>query len=329
MRLRRNRRTGERTLPAADGWKPGELDLREREVAATEKNMKRQKWLQLVQSASVIAALASTAVALYTVQQNSAAANAAAQSTAQQADEAQLTSAINSLDQGDSSARATRLILAARDVQRILSLPPSTDQARRDAYDDFTTLIEALSIYLKTHGAKSTHTFGPGHGVPPPVRIDVTLAASDIQRLFSEEPEIKSLNRYLVPAIDLSGDELAGIALPSADLSWVSAYFADIDLRGADLAGSNLSHVDLQGASLQCANLTDVDFSHTDLRSADLRGAIVEGADFRGAVLGNANLSPLYGKANGIHPGLSITSSIPVTNLCLKRFQTYRLQEAG
>lgn len=164
--MRRRSQKDERTPPAVDGWKPDELNLRRREVTAAEKNTKAQKWIQSAQGFSVVVALASTIVALYAAPESASAANSAAQISEQQTDEAQLASAISSFDAGNSSTRATRLVLAARDMQQILSLPPSAEQGQRDALGDYSTLLDALSIYLRSHGARSTAPLASVTGYP-------------------------------------------------------------------------------------------------------------------------------------------------------------------
>jgi len=74
-----------------------------------------------------------------------------------------------------------------------------------------------------------------------------------------------------------------------------------IDLRGADLGGTDSSGVDLNaaylgnaklnGAKLSKADLSGADLSHVDLSGADLSGAILIGADLSGATLSEATLN--------------------------------------
>jgi hypothetical protein len=270
----------------------------------------------------VIVALASTIVALYAAHESASAANSAAQNSAQQTDEGQLTSAISSFDEGNSSTRAIRLALAAQDMQQILSLPPSAEQGQRDALGDYSTLLEALSIYLRSHGPKSTRAFGIGYGIPPAAAIDTTAALNDFSGLADERQSIQSLNRDYVPTLDLSGDQLSGKDLSGWNLSWLTSTFAGVDLRGAILVGSNFARADLLEAHLQCADLQGADFRNANLVDADLRGAIVQGADFRGAILNGVRIKGLDGNAKGLRPGVPVSVGARATNLqCLKRFQ--------
>jgi hypothetical protein len=88
--------------------------------------------------------------------------------------------------------------------------------------------------------------------------------------LFELEKENNSLKETVQEAIKqnayLSGANLYGANLRSADLSGANLYGAD--LRSADLSGANLYGADLRSAYLSGANL----------RSANLSGA--KGADF-------------------------------------------------
>jgi uncharacterized protein YjbI with pentapeptide repeats len=78
----------------------------------------------------------------------------------------------------------------------------------------------------------------------------------------------------------------------------------ELDLRGADLTGSDLpkaelSGVDLRGASLFAANLPEANLGAADLRGANLSEAFLtwanlSGADLRGTNLVGANLSEAF-----------------------------------
>lgn len=77
--------------------------------------------------------------------------------------------------------------------------------------------------------------------------------------------------------MDLRGAELKG-----ADLSGTT--LEDVDLRGADLEGAllrgmELEGIDLRGADLKRADLRDVVVEESDLGGADLAGADLRGAD--------------------------------------------------
>ncbi len=83
---------------------------------------------------------------------------------------------------------------------------------------------------------------------------------------------IKVLSRLRVPAhADLRGALLAGEDLSYRDFSGVDLTGAD--LTGASLVGAGLSRAVLRGARLAGARLADADLTGADLRDADLRGA--------------------------------------------------------
>ena len=72
---------------------------------------------------------------------------------------------------------------------------------------------------------------------------------------------------------DLSGENLSGAVYRGADFS------------GANLSGANLVGANLNGANLSGANLTGADLSGAYLRGATVRKANLTGADLRGATL--------------------------------------------
>ncbi|WP_406095094.1 TIR domain-containing protein [Kitasatospora purpeofusca] len=110
--------------------------------------------------------------------------------------------------------------------------------------------------------------------------LDAPETATEAARLNA----VKVLDRLRVPAhTDLRGATLAGEDLSHRDLSGVDLFGAD--LRGARLLGANLSGADLRGARLAGARLDSADLTGADLRFADLRGARLVRTDLRGARL--------------------------------------------
>ena len=304
--------------PPTEGWKPGEMDLRRREVIAVEKSTKSQNWVQLAQVLSVLVALSSTLVALLSVRQSNEAAQSAAQASVQQTAENQLTSAVSSLNTGNSTVRTTQMLLIQRDINEIISLPLSTSEERADARSDYVTAIQALSVYISGYTAPPrTKSFGLGYGSLSIFHLaeDVTYALNTLTEIVAAG----SVKGHLAPIpyeevppiINLSNRMLAGILWPSINIGSVIIFLSGSDLRGAVMqytewnAESNLSH-----SYLQCADLADADFRDADLAGADLRGANVQGADFRGANLTGAKLKSLYGVASW--PQGTRESTLPV-----------------
>ncbi|MFF7455621.1 TIR domain-containing protein [Kitasatospora sp. NPDC008115] len=110
------------------------------------------------------------------------------------------------------------------------------------------------------------------------------LDAADTTPETARLNAVKVLDRLRVPAhTDLRGATLAGEDLSHRDLSGVDLFGAD--LRGARLLGANLASADLRGARLAGARLDSADLSGADLRFADLHGARLIRTDLRGARL--------------------------------------------
>ncbi|MET9502275.1 TIR domain-containing protein [Streptomyces sp. NPDC006622] len=112
---------------------------------------------------------------------------------------------------------------------------------------------------------------------------------------------VKILTRLRVPAhTDLRGAALAGEDLSYRDFSGVDLTRADLTdarLVGADLSGAVLRDARLTGARLDGADLTGADLRGADLRRArlirtDLTGARVEGGRWRRAALVSATAGP-------------------------------------
>ncbi|MFI1732609.1 TIR domain-containing protein [Streptomyces acidicola] len=112
---------------------------------------------------------------------------------------------------------------------------------------------------------------------------------------------VKILTRLRVPShTDLRGAALAGEDLSYRDFSGVDLTRADLTdarLVGANLSGAVLRHARLTGAWLDGADLTGADLRGADLRRArlirtDLTGAQVEGGRWRRAALVSATTGP-------------------------------------
>ncbi|MFI9722754.1 TIR domain-containing protein [Streptomyces sp. NPDC052396] len=113
--------------------------------------------------------------------------------------------------------------------------------------------------------AERTLAEGSGDGADRPEDGAETEAAARANAL-------KVLSRLRVPAhADLRGALLAGEDLSYRDFSGVDLTGAD--LTGASLAGAGLAGAVLRGARLAGARLADADLTGADLRDADLRGA--------------------------------------------------------
>lgn len=56
--------------------------------------------------------------------------------------------------------------------------------------------------------------------------------------------------------------------------------FSEVDLRGAELTGINLSNTDLTGTDFGEAEILQADFSNSDLTSTDFTQAVIKNSDF-------------------------------------------------
>ena len=96
----------------------------------------------------------------------------------------------------------------------------------------------------------------------------------------------------------VKGANLAGYDLSEADLSEADLFEANLseanlfkaNLIGADLSAANLSEAILSLANLSGANLRWANLRGADLRLADLRGADLSEANLRGAILSDPNV---------------------------------------
>jgi hypothetical protein len=267
----------------------------------------RASWAQVagsgVSAAAVIVAVVVACQGQQTINHNS-------QTTQQQSEDTQLSTAITALGSSEMAERVAGLQLLERNVSARFTLAPQTGESAVNVFGDYTTGLEILSGYVNSHSGSlmtgkqngKRAPFGRGYGAPP-VPLDVVYAADQISQMLDMKGDVVALNAGQ-PAIDLSNDELYGQPWTGVNFRWIKAYLAGIDLRGAYLESSKWGkRSDLSHSYLQCANLRDADFRGADLTYADLRGANVQGADFRGAKLKGAKLKggdveQIYGTAS-------------------------------
>jgi len=94
--------------------------------------------------------------------------------------------------------------------------------------------------------------------------------------------------RYTGGLRDDVGAAMAALSRRAMILPGTSIELEKVDLRGADLAGCDLSRFcfagsNLEGANLSGCDLTGATFSGAILKDADITGATLTGADFDGA----------------------------------------------
>jgi hypothetical protein len=115
--------------------------------------------------------------------------------------------------------------------------------------------------------------------------------------LFEYEKKNNTLKDTLIEAVkcgvDLRGADLRGTDLSCADLRGANLIEVNLNcasLRGANLIGINLNGAYLRSADLRGTNLMGASLSGADLMGANLRCANLRDADLRGASLIEAGL---------------------------------------
>jgi hypothetical protein len=260
---------------------------------------------QLIKLAPVLAIL----VAVWVATQGQVTVERSNRATLMQSQDAQLSTAITAIGSSDMAEQIAGLLLLARNTSNRLTFMGQTEEAPADVHGDYTTALQILSGYLRSHSdmlltgnAQTAALFGRGYGLPPSsgVTLDITYAANQVEFLLATnmENEVDALNVGAQPGIDLSNDELIGQPWTDVNFGWLHAFMVGIDLRGASLESSQWSNnSDLSDSYLQCADLQNANFRGANLSGADLEGAYVQGADFRGANIKGVVFGQLYGKA--------------------------------
>jgi Pentapeptide repeats (8 copies) len=315
--------------PPPDTWKqPGEHRLRKIEVGV-------QIGAGIAQALLSVATVAAVLIALWVAHQGQQSLKSATQNNLQQAQDNQFSTALTSLGTTDVTEQIAGLTMLELDVADRLTPNSIAAFGKPSAYDYYTTALEIYSGFVSSHGVGSMTTtstaggaqpFGLGYGAPSPgaFSINIQYAADEIIKMLDLKNQVRAVS-HVVPAFDLSNDELYEVNFTGMDLSWVNAYMSGIDLRGAiledvhmssldDLVNSHLQCADLknahlQGADLQGTNLSGADLDHADLQGAnltgaDLQGAYVRGANFSGARDSLATLTAMHGPAIGLPPGV-------------------------
>lgn len=115
------------------------------------------------------------------------------------------------------------------------------------------------------------------------------MSRAEVERAIASGRPV-SLN-----AGQLAGDDLTGLVLARADLSYADLDGARLDradLRGARLWSARARSASLVGCDLRGADLQTADLTGADLRGARLVGADLTGTTLSGALLDGAELAP-------------------------------------
>jgi hypothetical protein len=259
--------------PAANGWKPNELELRRQEVTS----QRRGTWLQ---ACIAIAALAAALAAVYVSLNASRAIDVAKESVQRQAEESRLATALQAVDTGPTAKRVAAFTLLQRDATQKLdsaSAAGTSERERRDALSLFRATLDILASYVKDPVRNSDQPPPPSDAASPGFAIgdpllprDVHYAASAIKVMLGRKSTFYEVrgdsgdlpeNDRELPALDLSSAHYYGVNWDGLDVAWLGGKdFQGVDLRRASLAGSEWRG-SLKGAFLRCATLTRARFS--------------------------------------------------------------------
>jgi uncharacterized protein YjbI with pentapeptide repeats len=289
----------------AAGVPPEQSAGGQRDPEADRKNIRSQIRASWAQVAGSTVSAAAVIVAIIVAWQGQETVNHNSQTSLEQSEDTQLSTAITALGSSETAERVAGLQLLERNAAGRFSLAAETGESPANVFSDYTTALEIFSGYLSSHNSslladtstgQAAAPFGQGYGTPP-IPLDVVYAADQVQTMLEMKREVTALHAGQ-PAIDLSHDELYGQPWTRIDFRWIKAYLFGIDLRGAYLESSQWGRQsDLSHSYLQCADLQGANFRGADLTFADLRGANIQGADFRGARIKGAKLTQLYGVA--------------------------------
>jgi hypothetical protein len=269
---------------------------------------RRQTWSALAQIFIAAISIAAVVIAALVARVTYVTAQNDARTSLRQAQDSQLSAAVDALGADAMPERVAGLLLLTRNTQGRFAEARQTEEPSGEVYDDYTTALQILSGYLNSQSeqyvttAPSDPPFGFGYGAPTASdsSIDLHYAADQVRILLGSpmEHDVARLHSHKQPEIDLSDDELYGQSWKGVDFAWVDAYMPHIDLRNANLEYSQWGpQSDLWRAYLQCSDLSYADFQRADLMGADLRGALVQGADFRGAQMKFLEPTTVYGTA--------------------------------
>ena len=202
---------------------------------------------------------------------------------------------------GESHLREAELAEAADALRRFAQRPPSRENLTRQ---QAAQAVGSGSLLVRSDEG----LFGFIHDSVLQWLVAWAIAAQ-FEGASSDPPQLS--RRPLDP---LTVDFLCDLANASALQSWVSRMLAasstddvrrtnalrittrlktppNADLRGAVLAGEDLSHRDFRQVDLSGADLTGASLTSANLTGANLTGATLVGAHLDGAILERANLT--------------------------------------
>ncbi|MEE1755002.1 TIR domain-containing protein [Streptomyces sp. SP18CS02] len=201
-------------------------------------------------------------------------------------------------------------------VRRTLDASRATEDATGTADAIGTTgtadTTETAGATGATGSADRGNSAGTPGGVTPGARVTVGDAARANALRIAERlrvPAHTDLRGARLAGEDLSHRDFAGVDLTGADLTdarLVGATLTEADLTGARLVGARLDRADLRGADLTGADLRRARLTRTDLRGARLTGSSWYRAALIDPVLDDATRAAPELRNAAIAPGMPV-----------------------
>lgn len=310
-----------------------ELDLQERQVTIAErqaqiaeKDSRVQRWAQGLAALSVIAALASVGITSYYSHQNAKESAASvrlssqqAEFSAEQTDEAQISTAITNINGGNSQDRVVRINLLAKDVGELMNLALPTADAKQSALTNFQIVVNVLASYIHEHSpSRAAEYHEPPRGITRP---DVSSAISSLGEISRLERQARAAGSHFSPVLNLLAVDLQGADLEQANFGWFDAILSDSDLREANFSYANLDGVAMVNSVLSCSDMASTSMVHSNLTDATISNVNIQGANLYRAVFNDAVRfrligQPIHAPAN-FYTLPTLKRPVPFRNPCL------------
>jgi len=180
-----------------------------------------------------------------------------------------------------------------------------------DSARDHPTVIEVLSTFIREHSTEPGPLVPLEHGGSR-ARADVLAAATVIGRRNVDQD---------TRAVNLRGANLAGADLTKANLAGVT--LDDANLSGATLTNATLVSADLSRTNLSGATGRDADFSEAVLQRADLKKSEFIRAKFKAVNLQFADATGAHLAGSDFRGALLTGSKFADADLTLASFLSF------
>jgi hypothetical protein len=226
--------------------------------------------------------------------------------------------------QGQASERFTRAIDQLGSDRREVQLGGiyGLEQIAQQAPDNRLAVIEVLVAYLRRRAPTPAKWSGENL-IPEPGPLQLRSPdAQAVLTVLGRRQVLPPDPPLILTELDLRQAQLSGTNFRHADFG--GTWLTSANLRGTDLRDAGLSaelrYADLRDADLRGARIIGGALNEADLRGADLRGAYLQGADFTDAKLRGADLRGAFaGERSTLWPkgfdwrraGIRISNTLP------------------